>query len=368
MSWKGKAIGGAVGSMFGPLGTMVGMGIGHLFDAEGELVAEFGDEVGLSARVSPGGPALFVAWELGPRTKLGQKASVLAFLRRPDGTLVKSDAEGYHTRGGDAAFGATFDPPHGTGRQMHGEIDIPVGAVLGLEGPVTLVLLAYDATVPGDDEAELLAKQEYSLNWPGDEVLFSNALESLGRFFNGLARSRGGPDEAEATHLKELLTKVFELEPFGQAVADGLIDTSLNDPPLSIDEASRLLASALPDDVNAESVAEIVWEFVAIHPDRPFTPPDLPRAALIGAGIPAPVVDEVRQRVGGDDISAHLATLELGHEDGWPEVVAAYRRLIREYHPDTVARMPKAFRDLAHEKTVELNRAYAALKGRFGRV
>jgi hypothetical protein len=44
-------------------------------------------------------------------------------------------------------------------------------------------------------------------------------------------------------------------------------------------------------------------------------------------------------------------------------VTAAYRDLIKQYHPDQVARLGKELRDLAHRKTQDINRAYEMLIG-----
>lgn len=41
------------------------------------------------------------------------------------------------------------------------------------------------------------------------------------------------------------------------------------------------------------------------------------------------------------------------------QIVEAYRRLIREYHPDRVATMGQEFRDLAERRASEINVAYA---------
>ncbi|MGF6494125.1 DnaJ-domain-containing protein 1 [Luteibacter sp. 621] len=41
------------------------------------------------------------------------------------------------------------------------------------------------------------------------------------------------------------------------------------------------------------------------------------------------------------------------------QIVDAYRRLIREHHPDRVANMGKEFRDLAERRASEINVAYA---------
>jgi hypothetical protein len=43
------------------------------------------------------------------------------------------------------------------------------------------------------------------------------------------------------------------------------------------------------------------------------------------------------------------------------EIKSAYKNLIKHYHPDKVATLPQEFRDLAHEKMVELNIAYEML-------
>ena len=46
------------------------------------------------------------------------------------------------------------------------------------------------------------------------------------------------------------------------------------------------------------------------------------------------------------------------------EVTAAYRRLARTYHPDTVANEPEAVRAFAEERMKEINAAYSELKRR----
>jgi DnaJ like chaperone protein len=43
-------------------------------------------------------------------------------------------------------------------------------------------------------------------------------------------------------------------------------------------------------------------------------------------------------------------------------VRTAYRELIKQYHPDRVAGMPKEFQAIAHDKTREIREAYELLK------
>lgn len=44
------------------------------------------------------------------------------------------------------------------------------------------------------------------------------------------------------------------------------------------------------------------------------------------------------------------------------EISAAYRRLVREYHPDKVANLAPEFRELAEQRMKEINAAYEQLK------
>jgi len=44
------------------------------------------------------------------------------------------------------------------------------------------------------------------------------------------------------------------------------------------------------------------------------------------------------------------------------EMMAAYRRLASDYHPDRVASLPKEFQEVAHQKMTDINAAYDILK------
>jgi DnaJ-domain-containing protein 1 len=46
------------------------------------------------------------------------------------------------------------------------------------------------------------------------------------------------------------------------------------------------------------------------------------------------------------------------------ELTRAYRAQMKKYHPDRVADLPPEFQQLAHQKAIEIQRAYAELGGR----
>jgi DnaJ-domain-containing protein 1 len=69
----------------------------------------------------------------------------------------------------------------------------------------------------------------------------------------------------------------------------------------------------------------------------------------------------VRPLPGGWDPHAVLGV----HAGATPdEVTRAYRAQMKKYHPDRVADLPAEFQEVAHRKSIEIQRAYAELGGR----
>jgi DnaJ-domain-containing protein 1 len=58
------------------------------------------------------------------------------------------------------------------------------------------------------------------------------------------------------------------------------------------------------------------------------------------------------------------AVLGIGRGASAEEINAAYRRRMKEYHPDRVNDLGEDLRRVAHEKTLEIQRAYDELKSR----
>jgi len=56
--------------------------------------------------------------------------------------------------------------------------------------------------------------------------------------------------------------------------------------------------------------------------------------------------------------------LDLSPEASLKEIEDQYRSLMKQYHPDRVAHLGEDLRKLAHEKTVEIQRAYQTLVSR----
>ncbi len=74
--------------------------------------------------------------------------------------------------------------------------------------------------------------------------------------------------------------------------------------------------------------------------------------------------DRIRAGNMGPDASDPFEILGLGHDASDEEVKAAYRRLVRENHPDRLVAqgMPQEFVELANEKLATINGAYERVR------
>lgn len=57
-------------------------------------------------------------------------------------------------------------------------------------------------------------------------------------------------------------------------------------------------------------------------------------------------------------------TLGVSPEDSWEDIKKAYKKKISQYHPDKVEQMAPEFKEIAQQKSVELNRAFEVLQKR----
>jgi hypothetical protein len=66
-------------------------------------------------------------------------------------------------------------------------------------------------------------------------------------------------------------------------------------------------------------------------------------------------------------VIAAIDTLGLPPKTCWSEVNATYRALIGQYHPDKVAHLGPALRELASAKSLEINLAFQTIKKYLGK-
>lgn len=132
----------------------------------------------------------------------------------------------------------------------------------------------------------------------------------------------------------------------------------------SIDDLGRTLAVRFPQ-LSADETIDILLEYLNEF-GRP-TPRARGIAATVALGFGVNPSEWERaaaslETPGSElDRQSAFAVLELEPDATGDEVRVAYRRLMRDYHPDRVADMPKGFRDFATQRAQEINAAYAFL-------
>ncbi len=59
--------------------------------------------------------------------------------------------------------------------------------------------------------------------------------------------------------------------------------------------------------------------------------------------------------------------LGVAKDASWEEIQAAYKQLVKKYHPDKLSHLGKEFSDLAAKRFVEIQKAFETLKDKKGR-
>ena len=87
------------------------------------------------------------------------------------------------------------------------------------------------------------------------------------------------------------------------------------------------------------------------------------REALDPLGVPHSAYERVRGHL-APDLDPLYALLGVGAEASDEDLKRAYRKAVREYHPDTIASkgLPEEFTRFAEEKFKEINRAYETIR------
>ncbi len=73
--------------------------------------------------------------------------------------------------------------------------------------------------------------------------------------------------------------------------------------------------------------------------------------------------EEETERTREEHPLATYTVLGLSHGASQDEVVAAYQKLARQYHPDKVSHLGEEFVNMAHEKFRKIQEAYETLTG-----
>lgn len=344
MKWVGSAVGAAVGGIFGgPVGAVLGAAIGagaaEQYSAP-EIAMELqwmDDHVGRGIRLIP---------------QVGLPGEAACFVR-------------LQSRGGQWVRGtAPFEDDDGDFLLVAEVLDgvatafLPFGAIRrGRREPLLLVVCLVVAADGGFRE---LGYSSFDIDLPDRGGLqLVDVAEPLLQLAMLVARA-DGLDQAEVRQVREV---AYELgvDPREDRALHALLKEAVPTGIATLVERCSLRLPHLPPFAVLSALAA-----VSLVDGAPSIGQiDLIRDVAILLGMPShqwsEVMEELGLRQSARSTEWALELLGLAGSPS-PEVVkAAYRRMMRDYHPDRVATLPPEFQRVAHDKVIEIQEAYAIL-------
>lgn len=340
MAWWASLLGAGAGAFIGgPAGAAVGAALGA-------LVPDFTDgrdgppdlPLDLHTFDEPDGRQLLLETSL----QLNSEAFYVIRAFRKDGRPIAGRGE---FRDDDGAFVVYPDHDPEVGGQL---IFIPAGALdVAAEESVVLQVTAIQ-------ETELVGVAEFALEWPR-QLPFSELHEF--RPLIDLAAWAAGADSQMNAAETEFLVRELDASGLEYELRTRLSMAR----PVDIERAVQQCWVRLPE-IEPDAVLELLAGLAACD--------GVPNAAEITFIRDVALAFDLDEAAWGqvavdlglvEDRSVYQAAYEalgLRQDASLAEAKSAFRRLMREYHPDTVATLPKGFQEFAKAKTIEIREAY----------
>ncbi len=178
-----------------------------------------------------------------------------------------------------------------------------------------------------------------------------------------VAAADGNVSQAEMKRVQEFMEKDLQLDPQSKGVAERIFHTAL-----SQDQPYEQLAQQFFGEFRSQpQILELLIDFLyrIAAEDGGVTSAEedlIQRAARIFQFSQARI-DNIRKRYVAS-AEKHYAVLGVSPNDSNDSIKKAYRQLVREYHPDTIASkgLPDEFNKFAADKFREIQEAYEAVR------
>ncbi len=216
-------------------------------------------------------------------------------------------------------------------------------------GTLHLELAVFD-----QETGELVALRWFEAHLPEDLQRNPDLLTLLVHTLVAVVKSSGPLEREEVRVIRSTMVNSFELDALGDHTLRRILKTA-NKTPHSVTELARILKLQLPQD-DHERFVDLLYD--AAEADGGID--DAEQAFIDDLCHRLGVHDHVR--FGAERLAPFYRELELEPGADLTEVKKAYRRLVRDYHPDRVQHLAQGFLDFAHEKVKKLNAAWTELE------
>jgi DnaJ like chaperone protein len=373
MGWFGKVVGGVIGfAAGGPVGAAIGVGLGHGVD---KLTEDSGGGTAAGLPTAVGATELVVDGQFAD-DEVGRLCTFHVRTPVPQGSqgvIQVVDSFG-NTLEGRPPFRTQTGEFFASVPILDGQcrIFLPFGAIEYPAAESYGLMFAALHPAPGGHDFTNLGAVAFQTQLP--EPRRFSKVEWLGPLIDlcmAVVHADGKVLPEEVRHVKTYFAEVFELDRGELAVLKAAMKGG---PPPSLEHTVESVAFRLPALSVAETLAVLADVSACDGEIHPAEIEVIRRVALI-AGVPASEWETLARELGlgggpagarsaRGGMSRDRACAVLGLQTGASraEVLAAYRKLATDYHPDRVSNLPEEFKQVAHDKMVEINAAYDTLK------
>lgn len=296
--------------------------------------------------VSTSGPCLTVRLDMSiPKGAKTEHEAVLRLM--VDGRYLWTERADYQDPQGLLAVSAHFRVnPHGL---ADGIVLVVPYAVFpeGTGGAVTLEVAVHGPL-------GVAAAAWFDLELPEDLSRSPDPLTVIAHTLIALARQDGALSRETAAVLRAALRDHFQLDDLGDHALRRILKVA-NQTEHRVEGLGEALKACLPADQRA-ALVDLLYRVAAARG----APSEAARRFIENLLGTLGIHDHTR--FGDVRLAPFYAALELAPGASLEQVKTAWRRLVRDYHPDKVQHLARGFQDYANEKVKSLNAAYDELK------
>lgn len=205
-----------------------------------------------------------------------------------------------------------------------------------------------------DPDGPLTAIGHYHVEIPEDVDRVPDLLSVMAHTMVAVARARSKLTRDDVKVIRELLRDNFDLDDIGDSQLRQILKIA-NRTPHSTETLAEVCAFAVPPWAHERFVNVI---YATADRDGEITKKT---QAFIDELLGRLEIYD-HKRLGPERLRPHFETLELAPDATLDEVKKAYRKLVRDYHPDRVQNLAQGFIDYANQRIIAINEAYKLIK------
>jgi DnaJ like chaperone protein len=178
-----------------------------------------------------------------------------------------------------------------------------------------------------------------------------------------LAAADGNVTQAEVRTIEEFMNRDLRLDPQSKRVATDIFNTALSSPETFESFADQFYQEFANQPQLLELMIDVLYRVSAADGTISSSEENLIRRAADIFNFGASRLDNIKKRYSRSD-DTYYAVLGCSRSDSDETIKKAYKSLVREYHPDTIASkgLPEEFTEFANKKFREIREAYETIR------